>query len=226
MTSTTGWRAPAATNSLWRCPASPQPTASQVVAQRVQLALARPFVFAQQEIPLSATIGVSMYPGDAAERRSADQECRRRNASRQEGRPRTAGILQEIDQHARRQAPVHGGRFAQGAGTQRVHAELSAPAGRRGYARGSSRGFAALVASAARLCLARRVHPAGGAERPDRRDRRLGAARSLRPGAPLARRRRMSLAGRSECLGRAVSRRHSGRSACRAPSMPPGSSRA
>jgi diguanylate cyclase (GGDEF)-like protein len=37
----------------------------QVVAQRVQLALARPFVFAQQEIPLSATIGVSMFPGDA-----------------------------------------------------------------------------------------------------------------------------------------------------------------
>jgi diguanylate cyclase (GGDEF)-like protein len=37
----------------------------QVVAQRVQLALARPFVFAQQEIPLSATIGASMYPGDA-----------------------------------------------------------------------------------------------------------------------------------------------------------------
>ena len=37
----------------------------QVVAQRVQLALARPFVWAQQEIPLSATIGVSMYPGDA-----------------------------------------------------------------------------------------------------------------------------------------------------------------
>ena len=38
----------------------------QVVAQRVQSALARPFVFAQQEIPLSATIGVSMFPGDAA----------------------------------------------------------------------------------------------------------------------------------------------------------------
>ena len=37
----------------------------QAVAQRVQAALARPFVFAQQEIPLSATIGVSMFPGDA-----------------------------------------------------------------------------------------------------------------------------------------------------------------
>jgi diguanylate cyclase len=39
---------------------------AQVVAHRVQLALARPFVFAQQEIPLSATIGVSLFPGDAA----------------------------------------------------------------------------------------------------------------------------------------------------------------
>jgi predicted signal transduction protein with EAL and GGDEF domain len=38
---------------------------AQVVARRVQLSLARPFVFAQQEIPLSATIGVSLFPGDA-----------------------------------------------------------------------------------------------------------------------------------------------------------------
>src|SRR5277367_4022202 len=38
---------------------------AQAVAQRVQVALARPFVFAQQEIPLSATIGVSLFPGDA-----------------------------------------------------------------------------------------------------------------------------------------------------------------
>src|SRR6266436_6082427 len=36
----------------------------QVVAQRVQLALARPFVFAQAEIPLSATMGVSLFPSD------------------------------------------------------------------------------------------------------------------------------------------------------------------
>jgi diguanylate cyclase len=39
---------------------------AQLVARRVQLALARPFVFAQQEIPLSATMGVSLYPADAA----------------------------------------------------------------------------------------------------------------------------------------------------------------
>src|SRR6202051_263347 len=40
--------------------------AAQAVAQRVQLALARPFVFEQQEIPLSATMGISFVPGDAA----------------------------------------------------------------------------------------------------------------------------------------------------------------
>jgi diguanylate cyclase len=39
---------------------------AQVVAQRVQLALARPFVFGEQEITLSATMGISLYPGDAA----------------------------------------------------------------------------------------------------------------------------------------------------------------
>src|ERR1700730_15266203 len=40
--------------------------AAQAVAQRVRIALARPFVFAQAEIPLSATMGISLFPGDAA----------------------------------------------------------------------------------------------------------------------------------------------------------------
>jgi diguanylate cyclase (GGDEF)-like protein len=40
--------------------------AAQAVARRVQLALARPFVIAQQEIPLSASMGVSLFPGDGA----------------------------------------------------------------------------------------------------------------------------------------------------------------
>ena len=39
---------------------------AQIVARRVQLALARPFVFAQQEVPLSASIGISIFPLDAA----------------------------------------------------------------------------------------------------------------------------------------------------------------
>jgi diguanylate cyclase len=39
---------------------------AQIVARRVQQALSRPCVFAQQEIPLSASMGVSLFPGDAA----------------------------------------------------------------------------------------------------------------------------------------------------------------
>jgi len=38
---------------------------AQVVARRVQQALSRPCVFAQQEIPLSASMGVSLFPTDA-----------------------------------------------------------------------------------------------------------------------------------------------------------------
>jgi diguanylate cyclase (GGDEF)-like protein len=39
--------------------------AAQSVARRVQLALAPPFLFAQADIPLSATMGISLFPGDA-----------------------------------------------------------------------------------------------------------------------------------------------------------------
>jgi diguanylate cyclase (GGDEF)-like protein len=63
----------------------------QVVAQRVQLALARPFVFAQQEIPLSATIGVSMYPGDAP---SAEALIKNADAAMHHGKKAGHGRLE------------------------------------------------------------------------------------------------------------------------------------
>jgi diguanylate cyclase len=40
--------------------------AAQAVALRIQSALEKPFAFTEQEIPLSASIGISMLPGDAA----------------------------------------------------------------------------------------------------------------------------------------------------------------
>jgi diguanylate cyclase (GGDEF)-like protein len=39
---------------------------AQVVARRVQGALSRPYVYGSQEIPLSVTMGVSLFPSDAA----------------------------------------------------------------------------------------------------------------------------------------------------------------
>jgi diguanylate cyclase (GGDEF)-like protein len=41
--------------------------AAQIVARRVQQSLARPFLLAEQEVPLSATIGISLFPHDAAD---------------------------------------------------------------------------------------------------------------------------------------------------------------
>jgi len=38
---------------------------AQIVARRVQLALSRPFLLAEQEVPLSAAIGISLFPLDA-----------------------------------------------------------------------------------------------------------------------------------------------------------------
>jgi predicted signal transduction protein with EAL and GGDEF domain len=38
---------------------------AEIVAKRVQLALGRPFVVAQQDVPLSAAVGISIFPLDA-----------------------------------------------------------------------------------------------------------------------------------------------------------------
>jgi diguanylate cyclase (GGDEF)-like protein len=40
---------------------------AQVVARRIQLALERPFTFGQQEMSLSASMGISIFPTDAAD---------------------------------------------------------------------------------------------------------------------------------------------------------------
>jgi predicted signal transduction protein with EAL and GGDEF domain len=44
--------------------------AGQAVARRIQSALERPFAFAQSEISLSASIGISIFPSDAADAES------------------------------------------------------------------------------------------------------------------------------------------------------------
>lgn len=42
------------------------PDSALAVARRVQLTLSRPFIYAQQEIPISASMGISLFPADAA----------------------------------------------------------------------------------------------------------------------------------------------------------------
>ncbi|HEY5264039.1 MAG TPA: EAL domain-containing protein [Steroidobacteraceae bacterium] len=65
--------------------------AAQIVARRVQSALARPFVFAQQEIPLSATMGISLFPGDAD---TAEALIKNADAAMHHGRKAGQGALE------------------------------------------------------------------------------------------------------------------------------------
>lgn len=65
--------------------------AAQLVAHRVQLALARPFVFAQQEIPLSATIGASLFPLDA---QNAEALIKNADAAMHHGKKSQHGVVE------------------------------------------------------------------------------------------------------------------------------------
>jgi len=48
-------------------PRVPNSDAASLVARRIQTALARPFLIAQQELPVSATIGISFFSDDGAD---------------------------------------------------------------------------------------------------------------------------------------------------------------
>src|ERR1700722_4877378 len=78
--------------------------AAQLVARRVQLALARPFVFAQAEIPLSATMGISLYPGDAA---SAEALVKNADAAMHHGKKSGQGGLEFFNKSISTRAAKH-----------------------------------------------------------------------------------------------------------------------
>jgi diguanylate cyclase (GGDEF)-like protein len=78
--------------------------AAQLVAQRVQVALARPFVFAQAEIPLSATMGISLFPGDAA---TAEALVKNADAAMHHGKKTGQGGLEFFNKSISTRAAKH-----------------------------------------------------------------------------------------------------------------------
>jgi diguanylate cyclase (GGDEF)-like protein len=77
---------------------------AQAVAQRVQIALARPFVFSQQEMPLSATLGVSLFPGDAA---TAEAMIKNADAAMHHGKKSGHGRLEFFKKSISTRAAKH-----------------------------------------------------------------------------------------------------------------------
>lgn len=78
--------------------------AVQLVAQRVRTALARPFLFAQQEIPLSATMGISLFPGDAA---AAETLVKNADAAMHHGKKMGHGGLEFFNKSISTRAAKH-----------------------------------------------------------------------------------------------------------------------
>ncbi|HWG70911.1 MAG TPA: EAL domain-containing protein [Steroidobacteraceae bacterium] len=78
--------------------------AAQLVAQRVRTALARPFLFAQQEIPLSATMGISLFPGDAA---AAETLVKNADAAMHHGKKTGHGGLEFFNKSISTRAAKH-----------------------------------------------------------------------------------------------------------------------
>ena len=78
--------------------------AAHVVAHRVQKALARPFVFAQTEIPLSATMGISLFPGDAA---APEALLKHADAALHHGKKKAHGSLEFFDKSISTRAAKH-----------------------------------------------------------------------------------------------------------------------
>ncbi len=155
-------------------------------------------------------MGVSLFPGDAV---TPEALVRNADAAMHHGKKTGQGGLEFFNKSISTRAAKHLSMEAdlrkaleRGEFTLNYQPRLAL----EGFAGRGGRGVAALEASAARLRRSRRVHPARRTKRLDRRNRRLGAARSVRAGAPLARRRSAELAGRGERVGRAISRRHAG----------------
>jgi diguanylate cyclase len=134
-------------------PRVPNSDAAALGARRIQAALARPFLIAQQELPVSATIGISFFPDDGADAQALTKNAQ---AAMHHGKKLGRGGCQFFM------------RSAQGPGPPRVQAAFSAAFEAAGSARRRRGSFAALAAPATRHGGARRIHTARRANRLDR----------------------------------------------------------
>ena len=199
----TRWRGSAATSSPCCRAACRSRSEATALATRIIEALSAPYLVNGHQIVVGASVGIALSPDDSIDAdqllQSADMALYR---AKREGRSTYRFFEQGMDARMRaRRALEMDLRKALANG----EFELLLPADRQPRAQPvlGLRGAAALEASAARHGLAGGVHSARRGDRPDRADRRMGAARGVR---------------RSGHVGRRISR---SRSTCR-----PASSRA
>jgi GGDEF domain-containing protein len=97
-----------------------------MVAQRFLETLEKPFMIAGHDVFVSASIGVALYPADGE-----DLDGLLKNADiamyEAKNREKQLSVLPAVHEHRGNRTAVHGGRSAEGSGSGRVCALLSAP---------------------------------------------------------------------------------------------------
>ena len=183
------------------------PQDAQAFAERIASVFAQPFQVHDQPVTLTASIGYSIFPTRYAGARPGAQQRQARDASRQEQTARPDLPVSPRDGRHRARPPRTGARPAVGGRARRTRIALSAAdhAGRRQDLR--RRSADALAASEARHDIAGGVHSAGGRNRSDHPDGRMGAAHRL----PRRRRRQDSGHRRGQSVAGAVRPRRSRR---------------
>ena len=173
------------------------------LAGRILAAVAEPLVLGGRSVRISASVGISIFPGDGSE---AETLMRHADAARYQAKPGGKNAFgfftPELARRAARGAALFAGkRPARRDRSPRAGAALPAAGGRaRGRAAGPA-SAGALAAPAARTADAGRLHRARRRQRPHRAAGPLGAARELPPDGGVACRRPGAPAGGRQRLG-------------------------
>ena len=178
-----------------------QREAAIATANRLLEAVAAPYDLDGHHLNIGTSIGIALAPEHGTD---VDQLIKNADLAlykaKAEGRDayRFFEDAMGVEARTRRAYQIES---AQRAGERRVRAALSSHRRHPDERDRQRRGADPLAASAARHDLAGRFHPAGGGERPDQPDRRMGVAQGLRRRRALAAARQ----GQRQSVGGAVS---------------------
>ena len=150
-----------------------------IVGERCLTALKQPFVVEDQDLHITASIGISISVGLEHRVGDAAAECRRRDVQGQGARRRLPDDVQPGHERRRAQPPVDGERAVPRDREEGAAAALPAADLGQDRATRRRRGSAALESPRIRHGRARAVHPDRGRDGTDRRDRRMGVAHGM-----------------------------------------------
>ena len=167
--------------------------------QKIRSAIAEPIQIDGHALQVTCSIGLANYPNDGADAGDAAGQRRRGDVSRQGNRSRQFPVLYARAEHQGSRKIHAADRTAKRDPALGVRSALSAAGRPADRARVCGRGADPLAASDARHDPADQVHPDRRRNRPDRADRRLGAARGLPP--------EQGLAGRGPAAGHRLRQR-------------------